>query len=77
MSRITLYSTWGCHLCEQAQALLNDAGLTGRLQVVDIVDDEQLFARYRLSIPVVRCEDKELGWPFDAVGLADWLEEVE
>ena len=74
---LTLYSTWGCHLCEQAEQLLLQAGLQGQFQVTDIIDDEQAFARYRLMIPVLRRGDNELCWPFDAVRLATWLKDVK
>lgn len=71
---IILYSTWGCHLCEHAEALLTQSGES--YQVVDIVDDAVAFAKYRLLIPVVAVADKELNWPFDAEQLAIWLKEV-
>jgi glutaredoxin len=74
--QIILYSTWGCHLCEQAELLLKEAGLIDKYQVIDIVDDEVAFARYRVAIPVVTSGNNELCWPFDAVQLADWLREV-
>lgn len=74
---LTLYTTWGCHLCEQAQQLLLDAGLCGGFQLVDIVDDEAAFARYRVAIPVLKLGDKELYWPFDARQLATWLKDVK
>lgn len=68
---LTLYSTWGCHLCEEAEALLRAAGLDFKL--VDIVDDEAAFALYRVEIPVLTalCEGQtiELKWPFDAAAL--------
>ena len=73
---LVLYSTWGCHLCEQAEQLLAQAGLSSQFQRVDIVDDEQAFARYRLSIPVLCFGDKELFWPFDTAELATWLKDV-
>jgi hypothetical protein len=78
MTRLTLYSTWGCHLCEQAEALVQQAGLADRLQVQDIVDDEALFARFRVHIPVLAASDALgqehlLYWPFDQNGLTDWL----
>lgn len=75
-AEILLYSTWGCHLCEQAETLLVQAGMGGQFRVLDIIDDEQLLVRFRTSIPVLACNDKLLYWPFDAVALADWLEEV-
>jgi glutaredoxin len=74
---LTLYSTWGCHLCDEAEQLLLQAGLEGRFQVVDIVDDAQAFARYRLMIPVLCLGDNELCWPFDAHRLATWLKDVQ
>jgi glutaredoxin len=73
---VILYSTWGCHLCEQAEQLLQHANMTGQFRVVDIVDDEDAFARYRVSIPVVCVGNNELCWPFDAIQLASWLKEV-
>lgn len=72
---ITLYTTWGCHLCEQAQALLQQAGIIEQLQLVDIVDDEHAFERYRLHIPVVVKNSRELYWPFDLASLDTWLKE--
>lgn len=77
MSRYTLYSTWGCHLCEDAEALAKAAGLADALQVVDIVDDEQALARFRVHIPVLACTDAQgaeqlLYWPFDATTLQQW-----
>ena len=74
---LTLYTTWGCHLCEQAEQLLLGLGLAGQFQLVDIVDDEAAFARYRVAIPVLKQGDKELYWPFDACQLATWLKDVK
>lgn len=65
---LTLYSTDGCHLCENAQRLLRSMPELRRvtLDVVDIVDDETLFARYGTTIPVLSTAAKELAWPFNA-----------
>ena len=67
---LTLYSTQGCHLCEQAEALLNMAvteGVSIRWDVVDIADDDELMSRYGVRIPVLSHTDSpvDLGWPFD------------
>lgn len=75
---ITLYSTEGCHLCEQAYSLLVQAGVREHVQVVDIAFDDVLFSRYGITIPVLSIPDSnsfssELGWPFDADVLATWL----
>ena len=75
-----LYSTAGCHLCEQAESLLQPflhAGLM-HLQVVEICHDDELVKRYGIRIPVLACEsDKdgerlELGWPFDQAQVWSW-----
>ncbi|MGF1726401.1 glutaredoxin family protein [Photobacterium nomapromontoriensis] len=50
---ITLYSTEGCHLCEQAYSLLVQAGVKEHVQVIDISFDDVLFSRYGVTIPVV------------------------
>mgnify|MGYP002619882258 CR=1 FL=1 len=75
--RFELYSTWGCHLCEQAEQMLLDAGLAGQYQVLDIVDHEHLFEQYRVLIPVVACRYSKatLGWPFDQAQLMAWLQQ--
>ncbi|MGF1687877.1 glutaredoxin family protein [Photobacterium japonica] len=77
---ITLYSTEGCHLCEQAFSLLVQAGVEERVQVVDIAFDDALFLRYGTTIPVLslhptdsNSSNTELGWPFEADVLATWL----
>ena len=64
-----LYHTLGCHLCEDAEAIL--APLSARLKVsyrkVDIADDDLLVERYGVRIPVLChvASSAELGWPFD------------
>ncbi len=72
---LTLYSTWGCHLCEEAEALLRAADLDFKL--VDIVDDEAAFALYRVEIPVLTAQHEgktfELKWPFDAAALQRFI----
>lgn len=78
-SDMILYSTWGCHLCEQAEQLVRHTPLPEQVaacRVVDIVDDEAAFARYRLMIPVLKFGEQELCWPFDAEQLAQWLKEL-
>lgn len=70
---LTLYSTEGCHLCEDAEALLEllkQRQPQLRWSVVDIADKDELFERYGWSIPVVRDPGgRELSWPFDLQAL--------
>ena len=65
---LTLYVTRGCHLCEDALAVLADAGLGDVVQTVEIGYDEALAERYGERIPVLRlpATGGELDWPFTA-----------
>ena len=75
---VVLYTTLGCHLCEQAHALLlqlQGEGMDLQVLPTEIADDETLMARYGIRIPVVaRTDGAELGWPFDAGALRRFLE---
>lgn len=72
-----LYTTLGCHLCEQAQALVQPLiavqGIT--LELVEISEQEALVERYGIRIPVLRLanREEELGWPFDAEAARGYL----
>lgn len=68
MQTLILYSTLGCHLCEQALALVTPLlPADCRIQEVDISDCDQLLEQYGVRIPVLKRESDgaELGWPFD------------
>lgn len=73
---LLLYTTSGCHLCEQAEALLLRVGEP--VETVEIADDEALLERYGVRIPVLRHRESgsELGWPFDATMIQCWLNEA-
>lgn len=58
-----LYGTLGCHLCDQAQALLSQADIT--FTPIDIIDDDGLLAAYGQHIPVFKTAKGVLYWPFD------------
>ncbi len=70
MKQFILYGTLGCHLCDEAEAvlapLLNDNPCD--IECIDISDDDRLLERYGELIPVLRRlhDDAELCWPFDA-----------
>ncbi len=76
---LILYTTLGCHLCEQAKdelwPVLEHVGW--RLEEVDIADSDALIARYGTRIPVVARADSgsELGWPFGASEVAGLVQE--
>ncbi|GLR62584.1 glutaredoxin family protein [Marinospirillum insulare] len=75
---LTLYTTEGCHLCDEALALLNPWLAKGLgLALVDIAEDDLLMARYSVRIPVIASPSGvELGWPFSAEGLASWIQNL-
>ena len=72
MARLNLiiYSTSHCHLCEQAEMLLE--ALADKRQIawvnIEITEDASLLDRYGVSIPVLKRVDKntEIAWPFTA-----------
>ncbi len=66
MITVTLYSRQGCHLCEQAQADLEQLRqkIPHRLEVVDVESDPGLLNQYGLEIPVVVAGPFRLKAPF-------------
>ena len=69
---LILYTTAGCHLCEHAEAILEQA--EHPFTATDIADDLSLLKRYGVRIPVVADHrGRELGWPFDYTQLSAWL----
>ena len=79
--RLLLLGTAGCHLCEQAQQLINDclpnySVLT--VESIDIAEQEQWQADYAIRIPVLFHPEtqKDLGWPFDSAQLNAFIDEL-
>lgn len=56
--RLTLYSRPGCHLCDDARAVLRRVGEP--FGEVDIEADDALHAAYLERIPVVALDGREL-----------------
>ena len=65
---LLLFSRADCHLCDQAEALVNALliGTPWQLTKVDIDNDPVLKQRYQTNIPVLfRCDNQQaLNWPF-------------
>ena len=59
---VTLYGRPGCHLCDDARAVLERVRATApfRLEEVDIESDDRLLAAYLERIPVVALDGEEL-----------------
>ena len=75
-----LYGTQGCHLCEQAEAIVQQLQGTFNIEctTVDIAEGEyaeQLILRLGERIPVLENTQLQetLDWPFDIEKLTAWL----
>ncbi|MDG1234097.1 MAG: glutaredoxin family protein [Pseudomonadales bacterium] len=74
---VQLFTTLGCHLCEQAHEQLlslTDGGMDLSIELVEIADSEDLMDRYGITIPVIRTDDREILWPFSVGALRAFLE---
>lgn len=67
--QLHLYSTSHCHLCEQAENLLQSMAKLYDTQwaIIEIAEDTELLARYEIKIPVLKRLDTgaEISWPFN------------
>jgi glutaredoxin len=79
MAAVTLYGKPGCHLCEEARAVVGEA-LAGRdveLTEVDVTLDPVLERRYGERIPVLAVDGEEVFQYFvDGRALAERLDKV-
>lgn len=78
MIQLKLYGTSACHLCEQAEQLLEQLQQLGSqliVEKIDISNHPQLEQAYGIRIPVVRepGTGTELAWPFDLAALNDFI----
>ena len=63
---LMLLSSPGCHLCDQAEVIVDHVGVS--FEVVDISLNVDLVRLYGVRIPVLKRSDgAELGWPFDVL----------
>jgi glutaredoxin len=60
---LTIYSRPGCHLCEVMKETVERAVRASRLEVsieeIDVSNDAELEARYRIEIPVLMVDGKK------------------
>ena len=75
--RLMLFGTSGCHLCEQAESIINECVPDG-VDYVDIAEQEQWQEHYALRIPVLYHPEtkQELGWPFDLADVKGFIGRV-
>ncbi len=74
MRQFILYSQPECHLCDEAEVFLRQAGLEEKYTKIDIETDLELLKQYGIYVPVLKREDdQELFWPFDVEGIRTFL----
>ncbi len=79
MTVVTLYGKPGCHLCDDARAVIQDlrGAQAFELREVDVSIDPALHARYGERIPVVELDGEELfEYHVDPVALRERLDTV-
>ena len=62
MTRVTVYTRVGCHLCQEAERVLRaeQASAGFSLELVDIDRDPELVRRYAVRVPVVAVDGQDL-----------------
>ncbi|GAA6206684.1 MULTISPECIES: glutaredoxin family protein [Thalassotalea] len=76
-----LYSSVGCHLCEQAIEIFSKTSQHKYLKVIDIVDNplnqDNLVDLYGMHIPVLErlSDNHQLFWPFDIKEITAFIQE--
>lgn len=66
VTHLILYTTSACSACEEALErvlALSDPGVR-TLVTRDVAEDERLFERYAVRVPVLSYRGAELDWPF-------------
>ena len=58
---VIIYSRPGCHLCDEAKAVIMGAGCSDQftLEEVNIESDEELLRKYKYDIPVIAIDGVE------------------
>lgn len=72
---LVLFTTLGCHLCEEALQMLEYLAQQGvvRYRCTEIAESEKLVEEYGVRIPVIqRGDGAELGWPFEFAALEEF-----
>ena len=75
LTQLLLYSTSGCHLCDEALEILTPVCHEFGLEVVqvDICTDEVLEQKYETRIPVLAIGQNALDWPFSTAEARSFL----
>jgi glutaredoxin len=60
-AHVIIYSRPGCHLCDEAKAVMQNAGCSASftLEEINIESDKELLRKYQYDIPVVLIDGVE------------------
>ena len=60
-AHVIIYSRPGCHLCDEAKAVILSSGCTDQfdLEEINIESDEELLRKYQYDIPVIAIDGVE------------------
>ena len=58
---VIIYSRPGCHLCDDAKAAIQSAGINDQftLEEINIESDDELLRKYKYDIPVIAIDGAE------------------
>lgn len=76
---LRLIGTSGCHLCDEAEQLLQELQLP--YETIEIMDHADYLTDYELKIPVLLnarsvTQKEALCWPFDKSAVIAWLNQA-
>lgn len=76
---LLLLGTAGCHLCEEAEAIVQQCLPNDAIELVDIAEQEYWQADYAVRIPVLYDVEtgKELAWRFDEESVFAFIKGVQ
>ena len=67
---VTVYTRHGCHLCEEAEAVVRRFARGHDIRLVDVDADSAITERYTVRVPVVEVDGVEIGeFQIDAAAL--------
>ncbi|MDP2179732.1 glutaredoxin family protein [Methylicorpusculum sp.] len=81
MHTFLLLGTSGCHLCEEAELIVNECAQFNpvmKVDLIDIAEEEHWQALYVIRIPVLLHTEsqKALFWPFTAVDVTEFISKL-